>query len=66
MKKIHVSTDRVLLILIVLLLWYTTLLQACESDTEIDLQPTLSVVDEKIVTGKLNDHGIHRRFRFKN
>ena len=42
MKKIQISSDRILLIMIVMLLWYTSLLKACENETNINLQPTVT------------------------
>jgi len=47
MKKIHISSDRILLILMVLQLWYTTLVKACESDANLDLEPKVSEISTK-------------------
>ncbi len=50
MKKIQISTDRILLIVTLILLWYTTLVKACESETEMPLEPNVtSVQEEKVV-----------------
>lgn len=55
MKKIQISTDRILLIIIILLLWYSTLLKACESDADISLQPNLTMVKNKIYSVEINN-----------
>jgi hypothetical protein len=65
MKKIQVSTDRILLILIVVLLWFTMLLKACEQDTEVDLQPTAIITNNDVIKSDLNDYEVHKRIRYK-
>ena len=60
MKKIHISTDRILLITIALLLWYSTLVQACESDAEIDLTPEISMSEENSSVKKNYSFSIKR------
>ncbi|EDP96796.1 hypothetical protein U8527_00630 [Kordia algicida OT-1] len=54
MKKIQLSTDRILLVLITVLVWYSTLMKACESDTEIQPQPTVTVVKDTIWQTKID------------
>ncbi|PTX60513.1 hypothetical protein C8N46_106158 [Kordia periserrulae] len=61
MKKIHLSTDRILLIMIALLLWYSTLLKACESDNEVTLEPQISMVQENALQLHIHRKGIRRR-----
>lgn len=57
MKKIQISTDRILLIIILMLLWYSTLIKACESDVDISLQPNVTMVNDKIYTMEINNSG---------
>jgi len=67
MKKIQISTDRMLLIMIMLLLWYSTLLQACESESESDihLQPKITVVKDEIHPVNIIRTGLKRRRGYK-
>ncbi|MFK7750850.1 MAG: hypothetical protein AB8B65_20845 [Kordia sp.] len=46
MKTIKISTDRILLIIIIVLLWCNTLLKACEND--INPQPTVAMLENTI------------------
>jgi hypothetical protein len=63
MKKIHLSTDRILLIMIALLLWYSALLKACESDSNVSLEPKISMVKENVSHANLHRKGIRRKRR---
>lgn len=54
MKKIQISTDRILLIIIILLLWYSSLLKACESDAEINPKPTVTIIKDTIWQTKID------------
>lgn len=54
MKTIHITTDRVLLIIIILLIWYSTLLKACETDTDYQPQPTVTIVKDTIWQTKID------------
>lgn len=54
MKKIQISTDRILLVVIIILVWYSTLMKACESDIEIQTQPTVTIVKDTIWQTKID------------
>ncbi|WP_420571184.1 hypothetical protein [Kordia sp.] len=48
MKSIKISTDRILLIIIIILLWFNALLKACESDIHTNPQPTITIVKDTV------------------
>jgi len=66
MKKIHISTDRILLIIIVLVLWYSTLLKACEADTDIGVQPEFTMVKKNAYEIRRNSVVIESKRPYKN
>lgn len=49
-----------------MLLWYSTLIKACESDVDINLQPNVTMVKDKIYKVEVNNAGIKRKRRYKN
>ncbi|MBC8756936.1 hypothetical protein H2O64_19850 [Kordia sp. YSTF-M3] len=46
MKRIQISTDRILLVIIIVLLWCSTLIKACESDSHINPEPKFAHVED--------------------
>ncbi|AXG68889.1 hypothetical protein KORDIASMS9_01107 [Kordia sp. SMS9] len=65
MKKIQLSTDRILLIVTLLLLWYIHLVNACESETDIQLKPNLTIVNEESSSIKTYHSNVKRRRFYK-
>jgi len=56
MKTIKISTDRILLIIIIVLLWCNTLIKACESDVNINPQPTVTMLENTVWSTKITKH----------
>lgn len=54
MNTKHISTERILLVIIIGLLWYSMLLKSCESDIEINPQPTVTIVKDTIWQTKID------------
>lgn len=54
MNTKHISTERILLVIIIILLWYSMLLKSCESDVEINTQPTVTIVKDTIWQTKID------------
>ena len=54
MKTINISTDRILLIITIILIWYSTLLKACEGDVHINPEPTVTIVKDTIWQTKID------------
>jgi hypothetical protein len=54
MKTIKISTDRILLVIIIAFLWYSTLMKACESDIHINTEPTVTVVRDTVWQTKID------------
>ncbi|QHI37527.1 hypothetical protein IMCC3317_29060 [Kordia antarctica] len=54
MKTIKISKDRILLVVIIILVWYTTLLKACESDINISPEPTVTIVRDTVWQTKID------------
>ncbi|WP_430411010.1 hypothetical protein [Kordia sp.] len=50
----HISTDRILLVVIIGFLWYNMLLKSCESDVNISPQPTITIVKDTIWQTKID------------
>lgn len=54
MNTKHISTERILLVIIIGLLWYSLLLKSCESDIEISTEPTVTIVRDTIWQTKID------------
>ncbi|WP_046743433.1 hypothetical protein [Kordia zhangzhouensis] len=54
MKTIQISTDRILLIIVIFLVWYSTLLKACDTEVEIQPQPIVTIVKDTIWQTKID------------
>ncbi|MEM6720347.1 MAG: hypothetical protein AAF611_13565 [Bacteroidota bacterium] len=65
MKKIQISSDRILLIVMALLLWYSTLLKACESETDINLEPKVTITADEISQKNLHFTRAKRRKSYR-
>lgn len=65
MKKVQISTDRILLIVTVILLWYVTLIKACESETDIQLMPNVTIVKEEMSQMKTDRSRVKRQRFYK-
>lgn len=61
MKKIQISTDRILLIIMVMLLWYTTLVKACENETAASLEPNITFTEDGISQVNMYYFGMKRK-----
>lgn len=65
MKKVQISTDRILLIVTVILLWYVTLVKACESETDMQLTPNVTIVKEEMSQMKTYRSRVKRQRFYK-
>lgn len=54
MNTKHISTEHILLVIIIGLIWYSMLLKSCESDVEINTQPTVTIVRDTIWQTKID------------
>ncbi|WP_298417852.1 hypothetical protein [uncultured Kordia sp.] len=54
MNTKHISTERILLVIIIGLLWYSLLLKSCESDIGIKAEPTITIVRDTIWQTKID------------
>lgn len=48
MKTIKISTDRILLIIVIIVLWCSTLTKACETDINMTPEPTIALLENTV------------------
>lgn len=54
MNTKHISTERILLVIIIGLLWYGLLLKSCKNDIEINSEPIITIVKDTIWQTKID------------
>ncbi|WP_046755248.1 hypothetical protein [Kordia jejudonensis] len=54
MNTKYISTERILLVIIIGLLWYSLLLKSCESDVQLNTKPTITIVKDTIWQTKVD------------
>jgi hypothetical protein len=54
MNTKHIATERILLVVIIGLIWYSMLLKSCESDTGFNPAPTVTIVKDTIWQTKID------------